>query len=553
MLLLVVGVLAAPLVSAQVQIPAGAQPGAIQQRSIEEQRRKRQEERPTPSSERPVQGVPAPAVRIAPGAEKVRFFVRKIEFSPSAILSSGELKTLAANYSGREATLAELQTLVAKVNDLYRSKGIVTAQAVLPPQDVKAGVVHIRLVEGRVGEFVIEGNATTNADFVRNRIHQHAGDLVDLKDIEQDLIRFNRTQDAQARAQLRPGKEFGRTDVVVKLAEPERQSLRAFLDNNDSDSSGKWRRGLAYLNRSVFGFRDDLNLTLVNASGHQGYSAAYGFPVNTWGGRLDVAYYHDRTQVVSGAFSALGIRGKAQSTLMTLRQPIAVHRDYQIDGLAGFRDSWSKVRIGSVPLQKTQVRTGWGGVELQSADTTGSWLAALNYQRGHAWSSSSRSFGLWRGNVHRGQRLGRGFSGLVNLSAQYSSDVRLPSSEQFFLGGDGSVRGYATGLFGGDKGYTLNLELHHPLPESSGSGGRLSSSGYAFFDFGRTSPYRPVNSGRGDDVISSVGLGLNFSLGKVLTGHLALARGLHERVEEPDRFRLYLQIIVDPIALLPKG
>ena len=245
----------APVVPAQV-LPPGANPGAIQQRRMEEERLQRQEEElRRKRTDKPVD--PGPAKPPPPPADgtEVRFLVREIEFSASELLRPEELEALAAPLRGKTLSIADLRALVAQVNELYRSKGIVTAQAILPPQDLSAGVVRIRLIEGRVGKVSVQGNATTNEGYVTARVRQRPGDLVVLPSLEEDLKRFNRTNDAQVRAELKPGAEVGQTDVLLLLSEPPLHEGRAVADNAGSLQTGEYRAGLSYRNRSVFGRR----------------------------------------------------------------------------------------------------------------------------------------------------------------------------------------------------------------------------------------------------------------------------------------------------------
>ena len=44
-------------------------------------------------------------------------------------------------------TLAELQQIVARINALYQKKGQLTAMAVLPPQEVTAGLLKYALLK----------------------------------------------------------------------------------------------------------------------------------------------------------------------------------------------------------------------------------------------------------------------------------------------------------------------------------------------------------------------------------------------------------------------
>ena len=94
--MLMAAALAAAQAAAQVVVPPSVDPGAIQRRQMEEEQRRRQEEqeraKPTPPIDREgLRKPPAP-----PADNTVRFLVREITFSPSAILTSAELEKAAA-------------------------------------------------------------------------------------------------------------------------------------------------------------------------------------------------------------------------------------------------------------------------------------------------------------------------------------------------------------------------------------------------------------------------------------------------------------------------
>ncbi len=276
-------------VMAQIPGLGAADPGATQQRQMDEERRRRQEEREQrPNVAEPLRVAPAQGPAVQAGQDALRFMVREVRFTDSQILSKDELDALAKEIVGREVSLADLQQLAVRINALYQSKGVVTAQAVIPPQDVSSGVVLIRLVEGRLGQIRIEGNESTRESYIVDRLRLQPADLMDIKTLEAALVRFNRTNDAQIQAELKPGGQFATTDLELKMQEPQRQELRLTVDNLGAKSTGEQRAGISYLNRSLLGFRDDLNLSYTRAEGQESQAVTYGFPINTWGGRLNL-------------------------------------------------------------------------------------------------------------------------------------------------------------------------------------------------------------------------------------------------------------------------
>ena len=62
---------------------------------------------------------------------------------------------IAAKYRGERVDFRKISELVRDVNDLYAEKGVVTAAAILPPQQLASGNLQIQLIEGRLGAAAI--------------------------------------------------------------------------------------------------------------------------------------------------------------------------------------------------------------------------------------------------------------------------------------------------------------------------------------------------------------------------------------------------------------
>lgn len=532
--------------TAQVVIPWSADPGALQQRQIEEDRRRREMER---EERKPVTEPlkrPAPAEPAAlPGQEAVRFLVREIQFTPSEIFTADELGRLAGEYQGRELTLADLRQLTARINELYRGKGVVTAQAIIPPQDVTLGIIRIRLVEGRLGTINLKGNDSTNERYIIDRLRLKPNDLMDMGQLEEALVRFNRTNDVQLQAELKPGSEFATTDLGVTTKEPPRQELRLTIDNLGASTTGSNRAGLAYQNRSLLGFRDDLGLSYTEALGQASSSATYAFPVNTWGGRLSYGYYKDKTAIKKGAMSSLKITGESEAQIVSLRQPTYVDSTRQLDVVFGGKKRSNTNWIDSVFLSKSDTRDVNLGIEAQWSGTDSNWFGSYTRAFGDAEVGGEHDgFVIDRGTIRHNWAFGNGFSFRGNVNWQTSNRVLLPSSEQFFIGGDTSVRGYPVGVYVGDSGQIVNLELHHPLFSASDSTFGIGASGFFFADYGRVKPFRAPNSTlpKHDD-LTGVGWGIHSSFGKHVYARLVFGYGLDRVPNLPRSYEVVFQLV----------
>lgn len=540
------------LAGAASALPALAQsvisPGALQQLRIDEEERRRQLERMEQQRAVEPKSV-APVAKPVPKADPaaLRFMVREIRFSRSEILSADELRAFARDYEGREQSLADLQRMTGAINEAYRQRGVVTAQAVIPPQDVSGGIVEIRLVEGHLGSIRIEGNPSTAASYITNRLGMQSGDLIDLPGLEADLLRFNRTNDVQLKAQLLPGQAFATTDLRLDAEEPPHQVFRTFIDNGGSRGTGEMRAGATYMNRSLLGFRDDLSLSTTQSDGQQSYSVSYGIPINRWGGRLSVGYNQDYTQIRHGSFASLDITGESKSTTLSLRQPVHVAATSQLDLIAGAKSRRTDNWISEVFLSKIKTQDVSLGAEGQLLDAGGAWMANYSYTRGDAQApSDGNAYWHGRGWLRRQQQLPNDWALIGSVSFQHTNKAQLPSSEQFLIGGEGTVRGYPVGTYAGETGYITTLELHHPLARTAfGNDMPVVANGFFFIDYGSVRPYRPPSSTlRSYEDLTSVGWGVNASLGKHLAAKVTLAYA-PDKLQDPmrSRFSTLFQIV----------
>ena len=526
-------------------LPPAADAGALQQRQIESEQRRREAERELQQPAQPLIRPAAPTAAAPLTGSGVRVAVKEIRFSPSEILAAPALEAIAADYRGRQVTLAELQQLADRVNALYKEKGVVTALATIPQQDVTAGVIEVRLVEGRVGKVVIEGNASTSAEFITPRLGLQAGQLVDLDKLEQGLVWFNRTNDVRLQADLLPGESFGTTDLRVAVIEPPKHELLATVDNMGSKLTGEWRAGLSYRNRSLLGWRDEVSLSYTRARGQDSRAASYAIPINRYGGRLSLGFYEDRTAIKYGALSSLNITGNSRAHVLSLRQPVWIDASSQWDVVAGTKRRISSNYIDDVFLQRTDSKDRSLGMEWQwAADTSSVTASYIKYWTDATVLFERIKYQVDRASVRYNQGLTPGFSLRTSLGGQWARDKNLPSGEQFFLGGEGSVRGYPVGAFSGDEGYALNVELHHPLVNTTLGSQAVAATGFFFVDHGRTSPYRPPASLLApSEKLTGIGWGLNAAIGKRTSLRMTLGYGLDDVPQTHRNYQVTVQLI----------
>jgi hemolysin activation/secretion protein len=526
-------------------------PAATQQREKENRERieqqRRLKERP---DESPAVNAPAvPELKSSTADADVKFSLTAVEFSESEWLNEEELDLLAAAYIKENSSFASLKQLVNDINRYYRSRGIVTAQAILPPQKIANGIVKITLVEGRVGKVVVADNHSTMSDYITNRVPLEADQLIRVTELEQALARFNRVEDLQLRAQMEKGSEFGRTDIVLKALEPARQLIELFASNTGTDETGETRGGVSYTNNSVLGYRDSVNFSALGSSDSEGYVFSYNVPVNRSGGRVGFNYLRDDLDIDSEAFSDLDIDADSQTRSLDFTQPIYSAADSALRFSAGLEESKSVSRIDGLLVQQSEVESVPLNLQWDQYFERDLLFINASFSRGREREFDSRYFTSYRVNLTYLHMIDDQLSLITRMAGQHSDDDNLPGGQVFQIGGATSVRGYEEGLVSGDKGAFVNLELQWDLSNKLELELPMTLTPMVFLDQGVVYPYLPdASQFAKKHYLGSAGAGINFDIANALFGSVTIGFPVRKDNFEQDGSRIHFNVVYRPYA-----
>lgn len=447
-------------------------------------------------------------------AGEVKFRINEIVVDKSEVLQEQEINDITRAYINKEIVLQDLYTVVNGINNLYAEKGYLTCRAFLPPQTIKDGVVHIQLVEGKSGNVYVDGNNSTNESYITDRIGIERGNIANINDLNEDLLLFNGSNDIQLHITMHAGKEPGTTDYVISVAEPQKSLVNIYVDNAGSESSGEWREGLFFTDRSLTGNRDSLMLSGIRSDGTKSFSASYITPVGRSGTKLGLNYSANSVHITDGELEDLNVKGHSSAYGVSVIQPLIVsesmrteasleygHQNSQTDFLGvhwvddttyGYTASFSMTNYGtsSVIFQKHGYRIG------RSENITG---YTKNFNK-YIFN------GFWQKAYTGGQMLS------ARLDGQYSSDNYLPSAEQFYIGGMYSVRGYEESYLGGDSGFAASIEYSVPIDKSK------KTSVFTFIDYGSVFG----DSAFDDHTLAGTGIGIRSTIAQKIYASLTL-------------------------------
>jgi len=443
----------------------------------------------------------------APQEEVLSFEVKEIRVSKSELLTVDELRAAIQFDSGKTMSVQELQEIVAKINDAYLAKGIQTAQAVLPPQVIRDGIVYIRLIEGRYGEIKVQGNKRISESYVKNRISANPNEFSDLKQLEKDLLLYNNTNNYRLRAELVPGQEVGASDLILTLEEPQNPwNTYFFVDNANQDDSGLYRAGFVATAHGLSGADDSLVVNPVFTEGTISGMIAYDGPISNEGTRLNLGFSRNRVKIIDGTFEDFNIKAHSNDLFVGLSHPLNVTALAKVDFFAEAHHKWSDTTYDGMEISDNETETVKVGFNARKYDRNGMWFAqisATGFDSELKVDNREANGGYYSAYLMRRQTLPETQYLLLRAYGQFTEKKDLPSSEQFSVGGIATVRGYEESEISGDKGWFASLEYGFPISKD-----KQSLRGFVFYDHGVVYNNYLLDTDR--NYISSTGLGLEF-------------------------------------------
>jgi hemolysin activation/secretion protein len=465
---------------------------------------------------------PPPALKATDG---LRVEVRAFRITGTTALPEAELAALLADLRGRTLTFAGLNEAAARLTRHYRANGYPLAQAYLPAQDIRDGMVEIRVLEGRIGDLKLQlkPGARLGGAAARSFLGGIApGEIARERILERALLLLDDLPDTRAAARLAPGDQVGTADLVVEVS-PDEGFVSGALeaDNFGSRYTGTARAAATLAIGNPLGLGDQLTARVLGAEvgGLRSAQAGYALPLGSRGTRLALGYSALEYRL-GKEFAGLRAHGTARATSLSLSHPLV--RSVALNAYAGaaleHRRLEDRIDLSATVTQKkvdalrfSFAGNAWAGAGL----TSGSLMlssgrlaldpASLALDQAAAGRGTSGRFAKVNYALARTQGLSARWSLSAALSGQRASK-NLDSSEKTGLGGPGAVRAYPSGEGYGDDADVLALEAryrigqlagaeaalrgfydagsvrinHHALPTDTANRQRLAGYGFAF-------------------------------------------------------------------------
>ena len=471
------------------------------------------------------------------GADQVHFTLSSVVIDGATEFDTAALESHWRDFLGKEITLADVYKIADDITAQYRNAGYVLSQAIVPPQRITGGVVHIRIIEGRVSSVVIRGEANGRAALFREwgeRIKE--SQPLDVKVLERYSLLANDLPGVKARAEIEPSKDTPGASDVVFIIEHQYVEGNLSYDNRGSKTSGPREATVGAGFNSLLGLYEKTSANWTNTDQFEElhyFSFAHDEVVDSEGTKLSLTANrsigkpggtmratdtHTRNVTSAITLSHPFIRTRAQS--FTLSGGVT-ERDSLTNqsGVIASQDHIRSVHVGgSYDFSDTVISEAFGASNLIALDMTKGLdiLGATPFDSVTKTRSHGRAdFLKFTLDATRTQQLVDKFALVAGITAQYATTALL-SAEQFGYGGQSYGRAYDSSEITGDSGAAGKLELQYTFQPELPQVKYVQP--FTFFDYGVTTDRAPSAGVAATRIGSSVGFGARFGLTDYVTG-----------------------------------
>ncbi len=214
---------------------------------------------------------------------------------------------------GREGINLIVRRVMARLID----KGYSTTRVVVAPQDLSRGVLSLQLIPGVIAAIRFADPSTYGT--WRNAFPTKAGDLLNLRNLEQGLEQMKRIPNQDVEMRIVPGASTGESEVVITVKRTKPWSFAVSADDSGLKSTGQLQGSTSLTINNPLGLSDLLNVSYnhdidghANRYGTRGSSAYYSIPWGNWT-FTGTASRYDYHQQIAGAFTTLVSSGNARN------------------------------------------------------------------------------------------------------------------------------------------------------------------------------------------------------------------------------------------------
>jgi len=415
---------------------------------------------PRPAAPTQLPSVPA---RVDPGATR-QVALTEVRYE-GATLDRATLDEAIHPFVGAPLDRDVLQKLANAVTAAYAKSDIAFYAVSIPAQSGAGGVLVVRVVEGRIVEYVLKSETKSIPKrLIAAQVRRLMRDTPTHKStIERTLSLLRdipgQTVQAQLRGTAKPGELALDLDVTRKQVEVTVNFDNRGVFNVTSGTQAQVSVGLNGLLREGDATRLSSYLPL-QPKRYQLYTASHMTPLGSAGTTIGLSGAYVRTRTRD-----LGIKGEAKQLGIVIAHPLIRSYKRNLTLTASFDGTNSNNYYLDTAFGGFRTRAVRLGANWSSVATTSGYGVSLSLSHGFAGLGSREIEGYSKAGFRKAnlqgtfvKELSSTLAAKITARAQYSPD-RLPTTERFVLGGDGAGIAFRDGFLTADKAVAASAEV----------------------------------------------------------------------------------------------
>lgn len=425
---------------------------------------------------------PAPtSSKVAAG---VAVEVKRFDVQGARLFDEQTLQSVLKPWVGQKLDLASLQRAADALVEAYRRSGYL-ARAWLPEQEIRDGVVVIRVAEGRLSGLRIENRGASRALPERRIrefmvVRQREGAPLRIDDVQRAVTLLNEMPGMRAASVLEPGEGEGDSRLILAVTDEPLVTGSLLLDNYGARATGEARAAVNLALNGPLALGDQWTLSAFASKGSKYARAGMSLPVGNDGLR---ALVHGSGLRYGYDLNTVRYSGDARTAVGMLNYPVRRSAENNLTLQGTLERKSFKNRVAGIELSRKRIDLLTLGFNIDRLDDWaggGVWIVSGQLAAGRLDLSGNAGdlasdqiaggparhggFGKVSGTLTRMQRLNARQTLTVAATGQIASK-NLDSAEKLQLSGPYAVRAFSVSEPSVDTGVVLAAEWKYKFSD----------------------------------------------------------------------------------------
>jgi hemolysin activation/secretion protein len=502
----------------------------------------------------------ARAPELSEDMAKARFVLKTLTIEGARAFPPDRLQAFYQADIGREITVARLFDILTAIQQLYQDTGYTISKVFMPEQDIQAGHVTFRVIEGYAATVDIDPALPENSmmgDFAERVLAMRPLNTLTLERLM--LILNDRpgmsVGSIIAAADASDALTAGAVKIILKpLDAPSGKNGFVMFDTHGSNFTGIGRTSAGYNVSAGLPSASDLDVFITQTTSNQEMKQAYvGYhlPVcGASGAMINLSVNMTRTQP-GGSLDDLDVEGRSTHLAADITYPLIRQREETLTLRTGLDYKNTQTNLLHDRLFEDRTRSLYWGARYSFSDSLWGMNAIdLAYHKGLDFLNvrPTGSVDLSRAegesdfkkatlSLTRLQTITPRVDVLGTIRGQYAWTPLL-SSEEFGFGGNDMGRGYDPSEITGDRGLSALVELRYKNTVRFMNEDRPYQL-YLSYDIGKVWNTDP--SAKDKFSAASAGAGVRLNLTPVCALDFGVGMPLTKSADEPPKYSGHAQ------------